>query len=234
MFMHLFHSFSAFLGPFAIALLSTLPAISSAALAQSNWQVEWEKTQRAAESEGQLTHYGCCYEFDRVLDGFKKRYPKIKVVSVTGSGGQLSSRILAERRGERYIPDVVSAGANTLHDALYMAQVLEPIKPVLILPEVLDQTKWYQGEHRYIDPEQRYIFAFVANSQSGQIIYNSKLVNPTEFKSYWDLLNPKWKGKSPPSIPPPPEWARPCSSFTTIRSWVRPFSKSSTGTCSSF
>jgi hypothetical protein len=179
-----------------LALISALPPCFSAdAHAQSNWQAEWDKVQRAAESEGQLTHYGCCYEFDRVLEGFKKKYPKIKVVSVTGSGGQLSSRILAERRGERYIPDVVSAGANTLHDALYQAHTLEPIKPALILPEVLDQTKWYQGEHRYIDPEQRYIFAFVANSQSGQIIYNSQLVNPAEFKSYWDLLNPKWKGK---------------------------------------
>ena len=85
--------------------------------------------------------------------------------------------------------------ANTIHDALYKAHVLEPIKPALILPEVLDQTKWYEGEHRYIDPEKRYIFTFVANSQSGQIIYNSKQVNPAEFKSYWDLINPKWKGK---------------------------------------
>jgi ABC-type Fe3+ transport system substrate-binding protein len=25
--------------------------------------------------------------------------------------------------------------------------------------------------------------------------YNSKLVNPSSFKSYWDLLDPKWKGK---------------------------------------
>jgi iron(III) transport system substrate-binding protein len=165
------------------------------ALAQSDWQAEWEKAQRAAESEGQLTHYGCCYDFDRVLEGFKKKFPKIKVVSVVGSGGQLAARILAERRGEKYIPDLVSAGANTLHDALYKAQVLDPIKPVLILPEVLDLTKWYQGEHRYIDPERRYIFAFVANSQSGQIIYNVKLIHPTEFKSYWDLLNPRWKGK---------------------------------------
>jgi iron(III) transport system substrate-binding protein len=194
--MNYFRSFSVSVVLFTSALIWALPPCFFAdAQAQSNWQAEWDKLQRAAESEGQLTHYGCCYEFDRVLEGFKKKYPKIKVVSVIGSGGQLSSRILAERRGERYIPDVVSAGANTLHDALYQAQALEPIKPALILPEVLDQTKWHQGEHRYIDPEQRYIFAFVANSQSGQIIYNSKLVNPAEFKSYWDLLNPKWRGK---------------------------------------
>jgi ABC-type Fe3+ transport system substrate-binding protein len=172
--------------------LSSLPA---SVLAQSNWQAEWEKTLRAAESEGQLTLYSCCYDYDRILATFKKRYPKIKVVTVHDSGGRLAARILAERRGQKYIPDVVSSGANTLHDALYKGHVLEPIKPALMLPEVLDVTKWYQGEHRYIDPEQRYIFAFVANSQSGQIVYNVQQVDPSEFKSYWDLLNPKWKGK---------------------------------------
>lgn len=163
--------------------------------AQSSWKDEWDKTLRAAESEGQVTLYGCCYEYDRVVEGFKKKYPKIKVATIIGSGNQLATRIVAERRGEKYIPDVVSSGANTLHDALYKARILDPIKPVLILPEVLDLTKWYEGEHRYIDPEKRYIFAFVANSQSGQIIYNLKQVNPAEFKSYWDLVKLKWKEK---------------------------------------
>lgn len=175
-----------------VGLLVWLPTVASA---QANWQEEWEKTLRAAEQEAQLTLYGCCYEYDRVIDGFKKKYPKIKVTTVLGSGNQLATRILAERRGDKYIPDVVSAGANTLHDALYKAQILAPIKPALILPGVLDRTKWYEGEHRYIDPEQRYIFAFVANSQSGQVIYNIERVVPTEFKSYWDLVKPKWKGK---------------------------------------
>ena len=179
-------------GIVAAAWLIMLP---STAVGQTNWQAEWKKTQRAAESEGQLTLYGCCYEYDRIVEGFKKKYPKIKVSIVLGSGNQLATRILAERRGEKFLADVVSSGANTLHDALYKAQILEPIKPLLLLPEVVDPAKWYEGEHRYIDPEKRYIFAFVANSQSGQIIFNVKQVNPAEFKSYWDLLQPKWKGK---------------------------------------
>jgi iron(III) transport system substrate-binding protein len=173
-------------------LLVSLPGFASA---QSQWKEEWDKTLRAAENEGQVTLYGCCYDYDRVVEGFKKKYPKIKVATVLGSGNQLSTRILAERRGEKYLPDVIGAGANTIHDALYKAHVLEPIKPVLLLPEVRDQSKWFEGEHRYIDPERRYIFAFVANSQSGQVIYNLKQVNPGEFKSYWDLVDPNWKGK---------------------------------------
>src|SRR5215831_13451065 len=138
---------------------------------------------------------GCCYEYDRIVDEFKKKHPKIKVTTVLGAGGQLGARVLAERRGDKYLADVFSGGANTIHDVLYKAQALEPIKAKLILPEVIDASKWYEGEHRYIDPEQRYIFAFVANSQSGQVQYNRAQVNPAELSSFWDLLNPKWKGK---------------------------------------
>ena len=44
------------------------------------------------------------------LKEFKKRCPKIKVTTVLGAGGQLGARVLAERRGEKYLPDVFSAG----------------------------------------------------------------------------------------------------------------------------
>lgn len=171
-----------------------VPLFGEIASAQTLWQAEWDKTVRAAEVEGQLTLYACCYDYERVLEGFKKKYPKLKVSTVL-SGGQLAARILAERRGDKYLVDVVSSGANTLHDALHKAHALDPIKPALILPEVVDQSKWYDGEHRYIDAERRYIFAFNANSQSGQITYNLKQVNPGEFKSHWDLLNSKWNGR---------------------------------------
>ncbi|HVO92226.1 MAG TPA: hypothetical protein VMT22_05265, partial [Terriglobales bacterium] len=136
-------------------LISGLLSLPWSAGAQSHGLAEWDRTLRAAETEGQLTLYGCCYDYDKVVDGFKKKYPKIKVATVLGAGGQLATRILAERRGDKFIPDVVSAGANTLHDALYKAQLLEPIKPALILPEVLDSSKWLEGEQRYIDPEKR-------------------------------------------------------------------------------
>ena len=149
---------------------------------------------RRAESEGQLTLYGCCYDFDRVIEGFKKKYPKIKAATVLGPGNHLATRILAERRGDKFLPDVISSGANTLHDALYKAQILEPIKPALIIPEVVDQSKWYEGEHATSTGEALH-FAFVADSLSGQVVYNLKQVYPGEFKSYWDLLSPKWKEK---------------------------------------
>src|SRR6266542_7111760 len=107
------HLFSRKLTILATALLMIAASIPALVSAQANWQAEWDKTLRAAESEGQLTLYGCCYEYDRVIEGFKKKYPKIKVATFVGSGNQLSARILAERRGEKYLPDIVGSGANT-------------------------------------------------------------------------------------------------------------------------
>lgn len=203
----------------------------SQAAGQTHWQAEWDKTLRAAESEGQLTLYGCCYDFDRVIEGFKNKYPRIKVAMVLGFGNQLATRILAERRGDRFLMDVVSSGANSLHDVLYKGQILDPIKPALVLPEVLDVSKWYEGEHRYIDPEKRYIFAFVANSQSGQIVYNLKQANPAEFKSHWDLLHPKWKGKMVSLDPTCLGMGATLQFFISIPISARRSSRSSTARC---
>jgi len=179
----------------AAAIFFLILSLHASVSAQTEWKKAWDDAVRAAEAEGQLTLYGCCYDYDRILEGFKKKFPKIKVTTVLAPGGQLGARILAERRAEKYLPDVFGAGANTLHDVLYKANALNAIKPALVLPEVLDPAKWLDGEHRYIDPEKSRIFAFAANSQSGQISYNVEAVKPSELKSYWDLLQPKWKGK---------------------------------------
>jgi ABC-type Fe3+ transport system substrate-binding protein len=74
-------------------------------------------------------------------------------------------------------------------------KALEPLKPALILPEVKDESKWWQGKHHYQDPEGEYIFVYIGSPAGTRIFYNLTQVNPSEFKSYWDLLTPKWKGK---------------------------------------
>ena len=65
----------------------------------------------------------------------------------------------------------------------------------MLLPDVLDETKWWRREHKYVDPENKYIFAYIGNAGGVEINYNSTSVNPKEFTSYWDLTQPKWKGK---------------------------------------
>jgi len=179
-----------------LVLFIMLAFVNVPAWAQSEgWEKKWNKVLRAAKKEGQLNIY-MYYRTGGVLKAFKKRYPEIKVVSVSGTGSQLTGRIRAERRAGKYIPDVFSSGFQSNYNFLYKGKALDSIKSALVLPEVIDETKWYSQKHRYVDPEGEYIFAFLARAGGGgQISYNSKLVDLKDFKSYRDFLNPQWKGK---------------------------------------
>ena len=172
-----------------------LSFISYAAESKSVWQADWDKTIKAAEEEAALTIY-MTQAFEPVFrDGFQKKYPKIKVTMAAGRGPELSQRVMSERRAEKFAVDLYISGNISPLTVFHRAKILEPIKPLLLLPEVVDTSAWYEGKHHYDDPENRYIFVFEGTPRSGEITYNTKLVNPSEIKSYWDLLNPKWKGK---------------------------------------
>jgi iron(III) transport system substrate-binding protein len=171
----------------------SLAGVSFAAESKPAWQADWEKVLAAAKKEGQVTVYISGYE--EVLPDFQKEYPEIKVTAVTGRGSQVAQRMLAERRAEKFLADVFSSGGVTTHGQLYAAKVLDPIKPALILPEINDVTKWYQGKHHYNDAENQYVFSYVGSATYGSVSYNTKLADVKDFKSYWDLLNSKWKGK---------------------------------------
>jgi ABC-type Fe3+ transport system substrate-binding protein len=101
---------------------------------------------------------------------------------------------MTERRAGKYLIDVARIG-NTSPIELYKAKALQSIAPALILPEVKDQSKCWQGKHHYADPEGRYIFVPVGSASINIVSYNPRLISPAGFKSYWDLLEPKWKGK---------------------------------------
>jgi len=166
-----------------------------AAEPKAAWQADWDKTVKAAEEERELVIY-MTQAFEPVFrETFQKKYPRIKVTLVTGRGPELSQRVMSERRAGKYITDLYISGNITPLTVFHRAKILEPIKPLLLLPEVVDLSSWYEGKHHYDDPENRYIFVFEGTPRSGEITYNTKLVNPSEIKSYWDLLNPKWKGK---------------------------------------
>ena len=174
---------------FLLACESNLRAAES-----PNPRTEWERTVEAAKKEGQLTlyHWGAPLMLD--AGAFQKAYPELKVTTVSAMGIELMQRILAERRGEKFIPDVYVAGIASMV-VLHKAKVFDPIKNALILPEVSDESKWWRGKHTYGDAERSHIFTFTKSPDYGSIGFNSKLVDPAEFRSYWDFLQPKWRSK---------------------------------------
>jgi iron(III) transport system substrate-binding protein len=165
--------------------------LSQAAAAEAGWEAEWERTVKAAEQEGQVTVYKIAH--DAEWHAFQKRYPKIKVNLVPASAAQIQQRILAERRAGKFLADVVRLGGGT-STSLYKAKALDPIGPALILSEVKDASKWLDGKHHYNDIDNQYVFVYAAFPLH-LLGYNQKLVDPKTLTSYWDLLDPKWKGK---------------------------------------
>ena len=175
-----------------LAILS-LVSVDQTLPAQSDWKKDWEQIVAAAKKEGQVTVY--IYRYESLLQDFKREFPGINVVSVAGRGNELTTRVMSERRAGKFIADVYSSGTGGNYNVLYKGKALDPIKPLLSLPEVVDESKWYGKEHRYADAEGKYVFAYQAKASDTQLAFNSGLVNPKEFKSYWDVTQPKWKGK---------------------------------------
>ena len=180
----------------SIGLLVLIVRPNVAAQVNTSGQQEWEQTVRAAEKEGQVTvsigGYGA------IIDSgvFQKAFPKIKITSITGAGTDLTARIAAERRAGKYLVDVYNGGGNSLFQILYLGKILDPIKPALLLPEVADPQKWWEGKQKYADKEGQYILVYEGNVAAGAGAgYNTQLLDPREYRSYWDFLNPKLRGK---------------------------------------
>ena len=174
-----------------VSFLWTARAVG--AEAKHDGQPGWDKIVSAAKSEAALTIYGNT-GYEAIFAEFEKKYPGIKVVYVTGRGGpDIVPRILSEQRAEKYLGDLFLAGPTPAF-TLHQGKALDPVKPVLALPEVVDESKWWQGKHQYVDKEGAYIFTFNGTFRV-DVVYNTNLVNPKEITSYWDLISPKWKGK---------------------------------------
>lgn len=184
--------------PIRVAVL-VLVNIAWVALAQAGaaglaWEAEWEKTLPAASKEGQVNVY--MWGNTAVLDEgvFQAAYPGIRMTVVSGRGGQLLQRILTERRADKFIADVYIDGLGNVYPA-YQAKIFDPIRPALLLPEVTEGSLWWQGRHHYTDREGSYLFRFQSTAMKGTISYNTKSLIPKTFKSFWDFLQPRWKGK---------------------------------------
>lgn len=162
--------------------------------AKAAWEKEWNETIEAGKKDAEVTIYHTRGPFEKLFAEFHKRHPGIKITSISGRGGDLISRMMAERRAGKYLADIYLGSTGTPLDVLYPAKVLEPVLPFLLLPEVRDPSVWFGKRHHYGDAEGKYIFVFEGVVRS-DMAYNTAVADAKEFTSYWDLVKPKWKGK---------------------------------------
>jgi len=161
---------------------------------QSDWKKQWEMTVEAAKKEGEVAIYGPHNPmYQQLWAIFQKAYPEIKFNFVPGKGSDHAQRIVAERRAGKYLADLLMGGSSTY--AAFAPGTLESLRPLLISPEVTDQTAWWDGKFHFADPQNHSALIVSGEVGTRRGSYNTKLVDPKEIQSWWDLLQPKWKGK---------------------------------------
>jgi ABC-type Fe3+ transport system substrate-binding protein len=88
----------------------------------------------------------------------------------------------------------VITGTTTALEALQPAAAIVPIQPYLVGPSTPDPSPWLGGKLTFADEASQVNLVFGAYAKEG-FVYNPDLVAPSEFRSYRDLLDPKWRGK---------------------------------------
>jgi iron(III) transport system substrate-binding protein len=177
------------------ALCICRPTENIGAAEKSSWQSEWQKTIQAAKQESEIIIYAALGPYHpQIFTEFQKDYPEIKATIIHGNSSRISPRLLAERRAGKFLADVYLGGPTSLY-RFYQNKMFDPINSLFILPEVVDTSLWWEGKHVYIDPERSYILVNEGSVSGFTVTYNTQQVKAADFKSYWDLLQARWKGK---------------------------------------
>jgi len=127
-----------------------------------------------------------------ITSGFKERYG-IEVSYISAGGPKSGPRVRAERAAGRYLLDVLVTGADSAVQTFLGSGWLDPIKPVLVDPNVTDLSKWRDHKITYVDPDKKLLRLFSYIVQT--IAVNSKVVKPSEIATFHDLLKSEWQGK---------------------------------------
>jgi iron(III) transport system substrate-binding protein len=90
--------------------------------------------------------------------------------------------------------DVYVGGSSNGYD-LMPAGALQPLRPALLLPSVLDDSKWFGGfADGYHDRAREYVFGFLGQL-SLHVLVNRDVVPAPELSRIDQLVEPQWRGR---------------------------------------
>lgn len=182
-----------------VALLLVAPSVAGVVGVHAEdeaWRQEWERTVASAENEGEVTIYGQSrHPVSAAIKAFEKSYPRIKLNFVGGPGSELGARVMAEKRAGKHLVDIAVGGSATAVQIYQKAGLLASLPPAFILPEVRDESVWWSKKHLFSDPQSRQVFIMQGDATTRMGAYHTERVKAGEIKSWWDLLDDKWRGK---------------------------------------
>lgn len=179
--------------PFVTGLLLVLFLVTP--LHAAEWQNEWDKTLAAAKKEGTVV-VGIPASSElrtAITTKFKEKFG-FPVELLSARGPENVTRIITEfNAGVRYFDILIAGGPTPI--SMVAAGAADDFQSYMILPEVKEAKNWWGG-HIWEDnvSGKRQVYAFLCYT-SETVWYNGSLVEPSEIRSFDDLLNPKWKGR---------------------------------------
>jgi iron(III) transport system substrate-binding protein len=156
----------------------------------------WDTVVAAARQEGRVSIMGPQGNEtrDALSLGFQQQYPDVQVDYQGLAGSPLVAKLLGELGAGQSLTDLTIAGTAGTIDSLLPADALAPLPPYLTGPNVRDPSVWRGGKLDFADGTGQYALVFSVYVKP-PFLYNPGQVSPTDFSSYRDLLDPRWKGK---------------------------------------
>jgi iron(III) transport system substrate-binding protein len=181
---------------FLLACIAGWGLETSTARAQTGQlvQSEWKRIVEAGKKEGKVVvSIPASAELRKEVEkGVKQRFG-IEAELIAGRAASIVGKIQQEAKAGVYNFDIHLGGSESMVTGLLAENLLEPLEPAMVLPEVKEPKNWWGG-HLWVDNAKRYIYSSQAY-QTENIWYNTDQVKPEEIRSFNDLLHPKWSGK---------------------------------------
>ncbi|MGH7771381.1 MAG: ABC transporter substrate-binding protein [Candidatus Binatia bacterium] len=159
----------------ATILLATV-SFSPFPLSAQDWLPKAQEEKKVV-----LYHTTNVPDTQKILEGFRKRYPLLEVETYRATGEKLFQKIITEVRAGRNLADVYIISwfqAWLLKDGGYLAAYRSSERE-RVNSALRDRDGFWTGIYWNLE----------------SLTYNTKLVSPKDVPRRWDeLLNPRWKG----------------------------------------
>lgn len=172
------------------------PAVEKPApVSRAEWEQQWERAVTEAKKEGSVSVYSIWPPETRTAlqKAFKSKFGIDVEFTHFARGADLLARLQQEKRAGLSAADILGAGTSTLILTVKPADLLAPVDPFLILPEVKDPKLWSGDKFPFLDKDKTAVGMLAAINR--YVVYNTSMIEKGEITAYKDVLNPRYKGR---------------------------------------